>query len=257
MDDVIAAQAFRDNYIWLAPGPEPGLVAVVDPGDAGPVMDALAAHGLSPAFVLCTHHHGDHVDGVPALAQRYAIPVYGPAAESIPGVTHPIQDGDVVGSDRAGFYRVLGVPGHTRGHVAYVGAGRVFSGDTLFAAGCGRLFEGTAFQMHASLMRLAALPPETRVYCGHEYTLANLAFARLVEPDNAAVLAGERRARRLLAAGQPTIPTTIADERAVNPFLRTSQPGVRRAAATMGGRETDTDAAVFATLRRWKDGFKG
>lgn len=257
MDEVIAVQAFRDNYIWLAPGPEPGLVAVVDPGDADPVIAALAARGLSPAYVLCTHHHGDHVGGLAALARHYTIPVYGPAAESIPGVTHPVSEGDIVGSEAGGRYRVLAVPGHTRGHVAYVGADRLFCGDTLFVAGCGRLFEGTAFQMHASLMRLASLPPDARVYCGHEYTLANLAFARAVEPDNAAILAFERRARAKRAANEPTIPSTIADERSINPFLRASEPAVRRAAASMGGRTSDTDAAIFATLRRWKDGFKG
>ncbi len=257
MDDVIAVHAFRDNYIWLAPGSKPGVVAVVDPGDADPVIAALASRGLAPAFVLCTHHHGDHVGGVETLARRFDIPVYGPAAESIPGVTHPVVEGDIVGSDEGGRYQVLAVPGHTRGHVAYMGDGRVFCGDTLFAAGCGRLFEGTAFQLHASLMKLAALPPETLVYCGHEYTLANLAFARAVEPDNADILAFERRCRRRLAAGQPTIPTTIADERAVNPFLRTSTPAVRRAAARLADQRSDTDATVFATLRRWKDDFKG
>ena len=257
MDEVIAVHAFRDNYIWLAPGPEPGLVAIVDPGDADPVIAALTARGLSPAYVLCTHHHGDHVGGAAALARHYTIPVYGPAAESIPAVTHPVTDGDIVGSEAGGHYRVLAVPGHTRGHVAYVGAGRLFSGDTLFVAGCGRLFEGTAFQMHASLARLAALPADTRVYCGHEYTLANLAFARAVEPDNDTILAFERRARRLRAANEPTIPSTISDERSINPFLRTSQPAIRRAAGATGDLKSDTDAAVFATLRRWKDGFKG
>ncbi len=257
MDEAIAVHAFRDNYIWLVPGSKPGLVAIVDPGDADPVMAALHARGLTPACVLCTHHHGDHVDGVAALVRRYAIPVYGPAAESIPGVTHPVAEGDIAGSETGEPYRVLAVPGHTRGHVAYVGAGRVFCGDTLFIAGCGRLFEGTAFQMHASLMRLASLPPDTRVYCAHEYTLANLAFARAVEPDNAATLAFERRARRLRAEGQPTIPGTIADERSINPFLRTSEPAVRRAAASRGEGSLDTDAAVFAVLRRWKDDFKG
>lgn len=258
MDHVIAVQAFRDNYIWLVPGSEPGVVAIIDPGDAAPVLAALAQHHLTPALILCTHHHGDHSGGVPGLVQRFGIPAYGPASEAIPGVTHPVRDGDVIAAENCGGpYSVLGVPGHTRGHVAYLGTGRVFCGDTLFVAGCGRIFEGTAFQLHASLMRLAALPPETQIYCGHEYTNNNLSFARTVEPDNADILSFERRCRRLLHAGQPTIPSTIADERRINPFLRTAVPEVRAAAAAMSGQTSDTDAAVFAKLRRWKDDFKG
>ncbi len=257
MDNVIAVQAFRDNYIWLVPGPKPGCVAIVDPGDADPVLAALAQHRLSPIAILCTHHHRDHTGGVEALARRFAIPVYGPAAESIPGVTHPVEDGDTIDIGGHEPYTVLAVPGHTRGHVAYVGDDRVFCGDTLFVAGCGRLFEGTAQQLHTSLMTLAALPPTTRVYCGHEYTLANLAFARHVEPNNEDILAFIRRSKRLLAAGQPTIPSTIADERRINPFLRSSIPAVRAAAAQAAAQKSDTDATVFATLRRWKDDFKG
>lgn len=257
MDDVIAVQAFRDNYIWLVPGSKPGIVAIVDPGEADPVIAALTHHKLSPALILCTHHHGDHTGGMPALARRFNIPAYGPASEHIPGITHNVEDGDVIRSDWGPPYTVLSVPGHTRGHVAYLGDGRLFCGDTLFVAGCGRLFEGTPFQLHASLMKLAALPPTTRVYCGHEYTQANLAFARAIEPDNADILAFERRSRRLLQAGEPTIPSTIADERRINPFLRTSVPSVRAAALQRDDQTSDTDAAVFATLRRWKDDFKG
>ena len=257
MDDVIAVQAFRDNYIWLVPGSKPGCVAIVDPGDADPVLAALAQRRLSPTLILCTHHHHDHTGGIEALTRRFAIPVYGPAAESIAGVTHPVGDGDTIDIGGSEPYRVLAVPGHTRGHVAYVGEGRVFCGDTLFVAGCGRLFEGTPHQLHASLTALAALPPDTRVYCGHEYTLANLAFARLVEPNNEDILAFVRRSKRLLAAGRPTIPSTIADERRINPFLRSSVPAVRAAASLAAARKSDTDATVFATLRRWKDDFKG
>jgi len=257
MDDAIAVQAFRDNYIWLVPGSKPGFVAIVDPGEAAPVVAALTHHQLVPALILCTHHHGDHTDGVQDLIHRFQIPAYGPAMEHIPGITHPVEDGDIIRSDWGVPYTVLAVPGHTRGHIAYFGDGRVFCGDTLFVAGCGRLFEGTAFQLHASLMRLAALPPATRMYCGHEYTSANLAFARTVEPDNEDILAFERRSRRLIQAGQPTIPSTIADERRINPFLRTSVPAIRAAVAGREDQKSDTDAAVFATLRRWKDDFKG
>jgi len=258
MSDVIALHAFRDNYIWLIPGSKPGYVAIVDPGAASPVFEGLKQYGLKASSILCTHHHGDHIGGVLELKEQLHVPVYGPAAEAIPGVDHPVSDGDIIPSEEGGPYTVFGIPGHTRGHVAYLTKGRLFCGDTLFVAGCGRLFEGTAFQLHASLMRLAALPDDTRVYCGHEYTLHNLAFARTVEPDNADILAFERRARQLLQANQPTVPSTMADERRINPFLRAHIPTVRAAAhAYDPAPKSDTDAAVFATLRRWKDDFKG
>ena len=256
MDDVLAVPAFRDNYIWLAQGSEPKEVAIIDPGDAGPVIAALEKYALHPVVILCTHHHGDHSGGVGILAARYHIPAYGPETEHIAGITHAVGDGDALATP-VGRYRVLAVPGHTRGHVAYFDDQRLFCGDTLFSAGCGRLFEGTAYQLHASLMRLAALPAATRVYCGHEYTLANLRFARAVEPDNADILAAERRARRLTGIGQPTLPSTIGEERRINPFLRCDTPAVRNSALRVS-RQSDADAAaVFATLRRWKDDFKG
>ncbi len=256
MDDALAVPAFRDNYIWLVPGPKPRDVAIVDPGLAEPVMAALDQYGLRPVLIFCTHHHGDHTGGIETLAARYALPVYAPAAETIPGTTVGVHEGQTLDTP-IGTFRVLEIPGHTRGHVAYVSDGRLFCGDTLFSAGCGRLFEGTAFQMHASLMRLAALPPQTRVYSAHEYTLSNLRFARHVEPDNDDILHSERRARRLREAGQPTLPSTIADERRINPFLRTQDPALRAHVARLGGPKSDTDASVFATLRRWKDDFPG
>lgn len=256
MDDVLAVPAFRDNYIWLAQGSEPTAVAIIDPGDAGPVMSALEHHALRPVAILCTHHHGDHSGGIGVLVDRYHIPAYGPRTENIAGVTDDVSDGDCVDTS-AGRYRVLAVPGHTRGHVAYVDDQRLFCGDTLFSAGCGRLFEGTAYQLHTSLMRLAALPDETRVYCGHEYTLANLRFARTVEPDNADILAAERHARRLIGTGQPTLPSTIGEERRINPFLRCGEPAVRSCVWQRSGQKPDTDVIVFAALRRWKDEFAG
>ncbi len=259
MDDPVAVRAFRDNYIWLIPGSKPGVVAVVDPGDADPVRSALARYGLTPACILCTHHHSDHSGGIVALAREFSLPVFGPAAEPIPGLTHPLKDGDLIGGDWGPRYRVLSVPGHTRGHIAFFGDGRLFCGDTLFVAGCGRLFEGRAEQLHTSLMRLSSLPEATRVYCAHEYTLANLAFAATVEPANHDIPAFAHEARARLDRGQPTIPSTLADERRINPFLRTAHPSVRKAATRFSGRDqwSDTDAAVFATLRRWKDDFKG
>lgn len=257
MDDAIAVPAFRDNYIWLVPGSKPGLVAIVDPGEADPVIEALGAYHLTPALIFCTHHHGDHVGGVSKLVDYYHIPVYGPDSQNIPEVTHPVGEGAIIHTPLGTDYTVLAIPGHTLDHIAYWGDNRVFCGDTLFSAGCGRLFEGTAFQLFTSLMRLAALPSTTRVYCGHEYTLTNLRFARHVEPDNADILLFEHRARRLIAAQQPTIPTTIADERRMNPFLRVTQPTIRNAILQQGGQVSDTDATVFARLRRWKDDFKG
>ncbi|TAM46238.1 MAG: hydroxyacylglutathione hydrolase [Gammaproteobacteria bacterium] len=257
MTSVLHVPAFEDNYIWLIRGVSPDRVAIVDPGDAVPVLDALARQNLVPVAILCTHHHGDHVGGVGELLARYDVPVYGPARERIPEITHRLSDGDRVRLDALGLeFEVLDVPGHTAGHIAYYGHGLLFCGDTLFSAGCGRLFEGTAEQMHRSLTRLAALPPDTAVYCAHEYTAANLRFALTVEPDNSHIRdyqrqVGERRARR-----EPTVPSTIALERRVNPFLRVYEPAVHRAVAARAGHEPASDTETFALLRRWKDGFR-
>ena len=245
--------AFADNYLWLLTRGEHA--AVVDPGDPAPVQAVLAARGLRLMAILVTHHHGDHVGGVPALAAA-GVPVYGPAGEDIPCRTRPLAEGDrieVLGEE----FVVLEVPGHTRGHIAYYGAGlgALFCGDTLFAAGCGRLFEGTPAQMVASLAKLAALPPATRVYCAHEYTLANLRFARAVEPDNAALAARSERCAALRAAGVPTVPSTLAEERATNPFLRCTVPSVRAAAESVQAGAAASPVASFAALRAWKNRF--
>src|SRR5574339_1138134 len=179
-------KAFSDNYIWLIHGlTDAKKVAAVDPGDAAPVGRHLDAHGLRLSAILITHHHPDHIGGVESLLARYPVPVYGPARENIPGYPQPLRDGDRVSlADMGMTFGVLDVPGHTAGHIAYVGHGALFCGDTLFSAGCGRLFEGTPEQMSRSLEKLAKLAPETRVYCTHEYTLANLRVAQAVEPDN-------------------------------------------------------------------------
>ena len=258
MEAILPIPAFSDNYIWLIPGTEPGNVAIVDPGDADPVFAALEARGLRPVAVLCTHHHWDHVGGLPELRERYNIPVYGPRNEAIQGVDRPVAEGETVAPPELGLrFQVLEVPGHTRGHVAYFGHGLLFCGDTLFSAGCGRLFEGTAGQMHASLTRLAALPGDTRLYCAHEYTLGNLRFARAVEPDNAAIREHLDRCRALGREHRPTLPSTLALERRINPFLRVGEPAVRQAASAWAGRTLETEAEIFATVRRWKDGFRG
>ncbi len=258
MSSVLHVHAFEDNYIWLIRGQSPEQVAIVDPGDAEPVLAALERQNLEPMVILCTHHHGDHVGGVEDILKHYSVPVYGPARERIPAITHRLKEGDHVKLPALGLdFDVLDVPGHTAGHIAYYGAGKLFCGDTLFSAGCGRLFEGTAEQMHDSLAKLAALPEDTEMYCAHEYTQYNLRFALAVEPDNPDTLAYLARVRARRAKNQPTLPSSIALERRVNPFLRTGQANVRRAAEKHSGRALNSDVDVFAEVRRWKDGFRG
>jgi hydroxyacylglutathione hydrolase len=252
--EISPIRAFRDNYIWMLR--RGARAAVVDPGDAAPVFDALERAGASLAAILVTHHHGDHVGGLDALLDRFDVPVFGPAAEAIDGVTRTLREPDsirVPGIDID--LVVIDVPGHTRGHVAYYGPNMLFCGDTLFACGCGRLFEGTPAQMQASLAKLAALPPETRVYSAHEYTQANLRFARAVEPDNADLLAWHDDVARLRAADLPTLPTTLAHDRAVNPFLRWSEPAVIAAARRHAPGCASDPVGVFAAIRTWKDAF--
>jgi hydroxyacylglutathione hydrolase len=259
MAAIIPIPAFADNYVWLLR--EGRAAVVVDPGDAAPVQAYLDREGLDLAAIVATHHHGDHVGGIDALVARRRVPVYGPAREAIPARTHALREGDRVVLGELGLeLGVLDVPGHTAGHVAYTGhvggAPVLFCGDTLFAAGCGRIFEGTPPMMWASLAKLAALAPDTRVYCAHEYTLANLRFAAAVEPANAALASRVRRDAMLRDQGRPTVPSTIAEELGTNPFLRVSEPAVRAAAQAHAGRSLDGDVAVFAELRAWKNGYR-
>lgn len=253
--EITPIPAFADNYIWLLQGPDPAQAAVVDPGDATPVLARLDALGLGLGSILVTHHHGDHVGGIRDLLARFpAAVVYGPAGERIPGRTVALADGDEVAPPGLeATFRVLDVPGHTAGHIAYAGAGCLFCGDTLFACGCGRLFEGTPAQMQASLARLAALPGDTRVYCAHEYTLENIGFAKWVEPENPALLERERMESARRQRGEPTVPFTLDQERATNPFMRFDEAPVIRAAREWAGEPLEGPVAVFGAVRAWKD----
>jgi hydroxyacylglutathione hydrolase len=253
---VAPVPAFRDNYIWVI---HDAVSAVaVDPGDARPVLDFLSAQNLQLTAILNTHHHADHVGGNAGLLRRFPVPVYGPRNESIAQLTHRLAEGDRVHLTQLALtLEVLDIPGHTAGHIAFHGGGYLFCGDTLFACGCGRLFEGTAEQMLHSLGKLARLAAETEVYCGHEYTQANIRFARCVEPGNQALREREIREAKKRASDLPTLPTTLGLERETNPFLRCDQAAVSRAVAEEAGIALDGEVGVFAALREWKNNFQG
>jgi len=244
--------AFEDNYIWALR--HQGAVALVDPGEAAPALRFLAASGDRLCAILVTHRHGDHIGGIAELVARYPVPVYGPALEAAEVITHPLGDSARVALPALdATFEVLHVPGHTLGHIVYYRPETLFCGDTLFGAGCGRVFEGTLAQMHAALARLAALPVATQIYCAHEYTQSCLRFAQQVEPDNAAIAARVAAVAALRAAGRPSVPTTLADELATNPFLRWNAPAVIAAAAAWLGHPPADNAETFAAIRTWRD----
>lgn len=256
--NIIPLPAFRDNYIWLLH--DERYAVVVDPGDAQPVVEALERLQLSLSAILITHHHPDHIGGLAALLSRWPVPTYGPANEAIDGVSHPVGEGDIVRLAQPGIsLRVMEVPAHTAGHIAFLAdqasPGLLFCGDTLFSAGCGRLFEGSPAQLAEALARFAALPADTRVYCTHEYTLSNLAFARAAEPSNPARDAYQQRCETLRARGEPTLPSTIGLERDINPFLRPHIAGVIDAVTAQSGQRPVDSTACLAALRAWKDNF--
>jgi hydroxyacylglutathione hydrolase len=255
--NLIALPAFTDNYFWMLHDGREALV--VDPGDSAPVVDALDRLRLALTGILVTHHHADHVDGVSALMTRLNGPVHGPRHETLPVAVQPHGQGDLVEWNGIAF-QVFDVPGHTSGHVAYFaeaapGGPLLFCGDTLFSGGCGRLFEGTPEQMHASLTALSALPASTRVCCAHEYTLSNLRFALAAEPANAELQVYLAQCEAKRRQELPTLPSTIGVERQINPFLRCDQPALADAAREHGATSNDP-VSVFAALRQWKNVFR-
>jgi len=251
---IVPVRAFHDNYIWIMR--RGNHAVVVDPGDATPVLDYLRAERLQLTAILNTHHHADHVGGNAELLDHFKVPVFGPFDERIATVTRGLRDGDRFAlADYEVEFTALEIPGHTRTHIAFYADGAVFCGDTLFACGCGRLFEGTPRQMYDSLNKLATLPDSTRVYCGHEYTVANLRFARSVEPNNRALADWEREAKAQRARNEPTLPSTIAREKTANPFLRCAEPTLADAASHHAGRPLADPAAVLGVLREWKNNF--
>jgi hydroxyacylglutathione hydrolase len=255
MFNVIALPAFSDNYIWLAYNQHDAIV--VDPGDAGPVIRAIDQLGLKLLAVLNTHHHADHTGGNAALVQHYGCAVYGPGTEPIPHRTHPLAGGEQIDFPDLGLNpQVIATPGHTRGHISYYGAGYLFCGDTLFGCGCGRLFEGTAEQMHDSLARLGNLPDHTLICCAHEYTISNIRFARTVDTLNPDLLQRERDDLRKRELGLPTLPSTLKLEKLTNPFLRGGQPALIETAERLLGHRPANEIEVFAAIRAAKDRFR-
>ncbi len=256
MVKIIRIPAFKDNYIWLLVNQHKQAAVVVDPGEAKPVLDLLEKNNLNLIGILITHHHWDHTGGVSELVEKTAAPVYGGVHEPITGLTHPLQEGDQVSFKELDLtLKILDIPGHTLGHIAYYNSEFVFTGDTLFTAGCGRLFEGTAEQMYSSLAKIKSLPSSTEVYCGHEYTLANLKFAKVIEPENKAIKNRLDEVQHLREQGLATVPAPLSIELETNPFLRTDQLNVIKAVEAHFKTTFKSKSQIFLAIRQWKDHF--
>ncbi|MBI5919428.1 MAG: hydroxyacylglutathione hydrolase [Nitrosomonadales bacterium] len=246
--------ALRDNYIWIIHDEQHAIV--VDPGVAQPVEDFLRQHRLSLAAILCTHWQKDHTGGICELAAAHAIPVYGPLNEDIACISQRVGEGaNIEIPTLALTFQVMEIPGHTRGHIAFINELGLFCGDTLFGAGCGRVFDSTVERLHQSVQRLATLPDDTLIYCSHEYTEANLRFARACEPGNAKIEQRQHDTRTLREQGLPSLPSKLALEKATNPFLRCTQPEIVRNTEQQAGKPLPDPLAVFIALRQWRNIF--
>jgi hydroxyacylglutathione hydrolase len=257
MTAIITVPAFSDNYIWLICDENKKYAVIVDPGDAAPVIKALEKSNIQPIAILITHFHQDHTGGISALLNHYTgLPVHGPSKEQIPHISKPLSGGEKLHFDQLdATLEVLAVPGHTAGHIAYYDSTHknLFCGDTLFAAGCGRVFDGTFLQLHDSLQKIAQLPEDTLIYCAHEYTLDNLGFAKWVEPDNQKILAREEADRAAIDADQATVPSLLSLELKTNPFMRTNLKQVQKQIEEATGQKLADSSEVFAAMRSWKD----
>ena len=256
MLEIIPLTALKDNYIWMLINKINQCVAIVDPSEHEPVLEYIQSRNLNPIAILITHHHWDHVGGITGLTKKYNMPVYTPEKEFVEGSTNPVSEGDIISLPELDLeINILDVPGHTSGAIAYYTEKMVFSGDTLFTGGCGRLFEGSPTQMYSSLSKIKKLPTKTLVYCGHEYTIPNLQFAAAVEIDNKIIQRRLELAQKTRDENQPTVPATLEIEKQTNPFLRCNKQSVINTASMRAGRTLDNPAEVFATIRNWKDSF--
>jgi len=256
MLEIIPITALKDNYIWVLKNKKNRHAVIVDPSEHEPVLKFIKTEGLIPVAILITHHHWDHVGGIAGLISEYNLPVYAPKKEMVKGSTNLVAEGDIVNLPELNLdISVLDVPGHTAGAIAYYSERMLFSGDTLFTAGCGRLFEGSPEQMYRSLSKLKKLPDDTLVYCGHEYTVSNLQFAASVEKNNKIIQKRLNTAKQSRQQNLPTVPATLKIEKQTNPFLRCEEKSVIDAAILREGKKLTNSIEVFATIRRWKDSF--
>lgn len=254
---ILPILAFKDNYIWCLINEKTKHCLIVDPGEAKPVLTQLKQLNLTLDAILITHHHWDHTNGIRSILKLHPVPVFGPAKEKIVGMTQPVDEGDKVELTNWPIsFEVFAIPGHTLGHIAYYGNKFLFCGDTLFTGGCGRLFEGTPEQMLNSLNKLAQLPDETQVYCGHEYTLANLHFAQAVEPSNAHIKERLEKTRELRQKNLASVPSSLGEEHLTNPFLRCDNPEIAHRVEKRTGKKFSTPVEIFTYLRQWKNNFK-